>query len=121
MSTSVKHPQLPQFPQHPQPPRSAANENSSRAIPDQAYHGRLYKRAHSSISKESTVRSRRDNFSGSMLSFLSKRSHRDYFSGSPYWAINKNQYMTGNPRERQQKGNGPCTDPSACCIAGRLY
>ena len=97
MSTSVKHPQLPQ---HPQPPHSAANENSSQAnLPDQADLGRLYKRAHSSISKESTSRSRRDNFSGSTLSFRSKRSHRDYFSGSPYRAINKNQYMTGPPRE----------------------
>ena len=59
MSTSVKHPQLPQLPQHHQPPRSTANENSSRAnLPDQADPGRLYKRAHSSISKESTERFR---------------------------------------------------------------
>ena len=100
MSTSVKHPQLPQLPQHPQPPRSAANENSSRAnLPDQADLGQLYKRAHSSISKEFTPRSRRDNFSGSTLSFRSQRSHRDYFSGSPYRAINKDRYMTGPPGE----------------------
>ena len=100
MSTSVKHPQLPQLPQHPQPPPSAANENSSRAnLPDQADLGRLYKRAHSSISKEFTARSRRDNFSGSTLSFCSKRSHRDYFSGLPYRAINENRYMTGPPQE----------------------
>ena len=76
MSTIVKH---------PQPPRPAANENSSRFnLPDQADHGRLYKRASSSISKESTARSRRDDFSRSTLSFRSKRSHRDYFYGSPY-------------------------------------
>ena len=109
MSTSVK------LPQHPQPPRSAANENSSRAnLPDQADHGQLYKWAHSSISKESTARSRRDNFSGSTLSFRSKRSHRDYFSGSPYRAINKNRYMTGPPREAislSQSDSREETDP----------
>ena len=48
---------------------------------------------------ESTARSRRDYFSGSTLSFRSKRSHRDYFFGSPYRAINKNWYMTGPPQE----------------------
>ena len=82
MSTSVKHPQLPQPLQHPQPPRSAANENSSQAnLPDQTDIGRLYKRAHSSLSKDATARSRQDSFSGSTLSFCSRRSHRDYFSG----------------------------------------
>ena len=95
MITSVKHPLLPQLPQHPQPPRSAANENSSRAnLPDKADHGRLYKRAQSSISKESTSRSCRDNFSGSTLSFSSKRSHRDYFSGSPYRAMSLASALT---------------------------
>ena len=44
MRTSVKYPQPPQHPQHPHP---AANENLSRVnLPDQADHGRLYKRAH---------------------------------------------------------------------------
>ena len=87
--------QLPQPPQHPQPPRSAANQNSSRNNPlDQAELGWLYKPAHSSLSKDSTTRSRRDYFSGSNLSFSSKRSHRDYFSGSPSGLLNKNQYMT---------------------------
>ena len=96
----MKHPQLPQPPQHPQPPRSATNENSSRPnLLDQADLGRLYKLAHSSLSKESTTRSRRDNFSGSNLSFSSKRSHRDYFSGPPYRAVNKNWYMTDPLRE----------------------
>ena len=53
MSTPVKHPQLPQ---HHQSPRSTANENSSGAhLPDQPDPGRLYKQAHSSISKESTT------------------------------------------------------------------
>ena len=91
MSTPVKHPQLPQLPQPHQPPRPAANENSSRAhLPEQPDPSRLYKRAHSSISKDTTTRSRRDYFSGSNLPFTSfKRSHRDYFSGSPYRAINK--------------------------------
>ena len=115
MSTIVKHPQLPQLPQHPQPPHPAANENSSRAnLTDQADHCRLYKRAPSSISKESTERSRQDNFTGSTLSFSSKRSHRDYFSGSHYRAINKKRYMTDPPREAislSQSDGRKATDP----------
>ena len=59
MSTPVKHPQLPQPPQQPQPPCSAANQNSSRPnLLDQAELGWLYKPVHSSLSKESTTRSR---------------------------------------------------------------
>ena len=112
MSTPEKHPQLPQ--PH-QPPRSAANENLSRAhLPDQPDPSRLYKRAHSSISKESTTRSRRDNISGSNLSFSSKRSHRDYFSGPPYRAINKNKSLTDPCREAislSQSGYRQETDP----------
>ena len=74
MSTPVKHPQLPQLPQHHQPPSSTANENSSWAhLPDRPDPGQLYKRAHSSISKESTTRSRQDNFSGYNFSFSSKQ------------------------------------------------
>ena len=70
MSTPVKQSQTFQHPQHPQPPRSATNHNSGRPnLLDQAEIGRLYKPARSSISKESTTRSRRDNFSGSNLSF----------------------------------------------------
>ena len=70
MSTPVKHPQTFQRPQHPQPPRSVTNHNSARPnLLDQAELGRLYKPARTSISKESTTRSRRDNFSGSNLSF----------------------------------------------------
>ena len=96
----MKHPKLPQLPQPHQPPRPGANENSSWAhLPDQPDPSRIYKRAHSSISKESTTRSRRDNFSGSNLSFSSQRSLRDYFSGSPSRAINKNCYMTDPLRE----------------------
>ena len=50
-STPVKHPQLPQLLQPHQPPHPAANENSSRAhLSDQPDPGRLYKRAHPSIS-----------------------------------------------------------------------
>ena len=59
MSTPVKHLQPHQLPQHPQPPRSAANQNSSRPnLLEQAELGRLYKPAHSSLSKDSTTRSR---------------------------------------------------------------
>ena len=101
MSASVKYPQPFQCPQHPQPPRSTANHNS--ALPnllDQAELGRLYKPARTSISKESTTRSRRGYFSGSNLSFTcSQRSHRDYFSGSPSGHLNKNWTLTGPCRE----------------------
>ena len=70
MSASVKHPQPPQLPQHSQPPRSAANHNSARPdLLDQAELGRLYKPACPSLSKDTTTRSHRDNFSGSNLSF----------------------------------------------------
>ena len=101
MSASVKHPQPFQLPQHPQPPRSAANHNSARPnLWDQAELGCLYKPACSSISKESTTRSRRDYFSRSKLSFsCSQRSHRDYFSGSPCRAVNKNWTLTDPLRE----------------------
>ena len=101
MSASVKHPQPPQLPQHPQPPRSAANHSSARPdLLDQAELCRLYKLACPSLSKDTTTRSRRDNFSGSNLSFKSsQRSHRDYFSGSPCWALNKNWHMTDPLRE----------------------
>ena len=115
MSTPVKYPQPPQLPQPHQPPRPTANENSSRAhLPDQPDPSWLYKRAHSSISKKSTTRSRRDNFSWSNVSFSSKRSHRDYFSGSPYWAINKNESLTDSSREAislSQSGYRQETDP----------
>ena len=101
MSASVKHPQPPQLPQHPQPPRSAANHNSARPdLLDQAELGWLYKPACPSLSKNTTTKSRRDNFSGSNLSFKSsQRFHRDYFSGSPCWALNKNWHMTDPLRE----------------------
>ena len=115
MSTPVNHPQLPQLPQHHQPPRPKANENLSRVhLPDQPDPGRLYKRSHSSISRESTTRSRRDHFPGSNLSFSSKRSHRDYFSGSPCRAINKNQSLTDPYREDISLSQSGCrkeTDP----------
>ena len=100
-SASVKHPQPPQLPQHPQPPRSAANHNSARPdLLDQAELGRLYKPGCPSLSKDTTTRSRRDNFSRSNLSFKSsQQSHRDYFSGSPCCALNKNWHMTDPLRE----------------------
>ena len=95
-STPVKHPQPFKCPQHPQPPGPAANHNS--ALPDlldQVELGRLYKPTRPSISKDTTTRSRRDNFSGSNLSFnCSQQSHRDYFSGSPCRALNRNWHLT---------------------------
>ena len=101
MSTPVKHPQTFQRPQHPQPPRSATNHNSGRPnLLDQTELGRLYKPARASISKKSTTRSHRDNFSGSNLFFTRlQRSHRDYFSGSSSGQLNKNVTLTGPYRE----------------------
>ena len=101
-STTVKHLQPLARPQHPQPSGPTANHNSGQPdILDQAELGRLYKLAGSSISKDTTTRSRRDNFSGSTLSFTtcSQRSHRDYFSGSPCRALDKNCHLTGPCRE----------------------
>ena len=107
MSTPVKHPQT--F-QRPQPPRSATNSGRPNLL-DQVELGRLYKLARSSINKESTTRSRRDNFSGSNLSFTGlQRSHRDYFSGSPSGQINKNVTLTDPYREARtavSKRSGP--------------
>ena len=112
MSTPVKHPQTFQRSQHPQPPHSATNHNSGRPnLLDQAELGRLYKPTRSSISKESTTRSCRDNFSGSNLSFTGlRRSHRGYFPGSPSGQINKNVTLIDPYREAQttvSKRSGP--------------
>ena len=100
-STPVNHPQPLARPQHPQPPGPATNHNSARPdLLDKAELGRLYKPAQPSISKDTTTRSRRDNFSGSNLSFnSSQRSHRDYFSGSPCRALNRNYQLTDPLRE----------------------
>ena len=100
-STPVKHPQPLACPQHPQPPGPAANHNSARPdLLDQAELGQLYKPARPSISKDTTTRSRRDNFSESNLSFnCSQRSHRDYFSGSPCRALNRKWHLTDPLRE----------------------
>ena len=125
MSTPVKHPQTFQHPQHPQPPSSATNHNSGRPnLLDQAELGRLFKPARSSISKESTTRSRRDNFSGSNLSFTGlQRSHRDYFSGLPSGQINKNVTLTGPYREARtavSKRSGPAQTPPRAALPNVL-
>ena len=100
-STPVKHPQHLTRPKHPQSPGPAANHNSEQPdLLNQGELGRLYKPARPSISKDTTTRSRRDNFSGSNLSFTcSQRSHRDYFSGLPSGHLNKNWTLTGPCRE----------------------
>ena len=121
MSTPVKHPQTFQHPQYPQPPCSATNHNSERPnLLDQAELGRLYKPARSSISKESTTRSRRDNFSGSNLSFTGlQRSHRDYFSGPPSGQLNKNVSLTDSYREARtavSKRSGPAQTPPSAAL-----
>ena len=121
MSTPVKHLQTFQRPQHPQPTRSATNHNSGRPnLLDQAELGCLYKPARSSISKESTSSSHRDNFSGSNLSFTGlQRSHRDYFSGSPSGQINKNVTLTDPYREARttvSKRSGPAQTPPCTAL-----
>ena len=101
-STLVKHHQPLTCPQHQQPPGPMANHNSGRPdLLDQAELGRVYKPAGPSIGKDTTTRSRRDNFSGSTLSFTtcSQRSHRDYFSGSPCRALDKNCHLTDPCKE----------------------
>ena len=121
MSTPVEHPQTFQCPQHPQPPSSATNHNSGRSnLLDQAELGCLFKPARSSISKESTTRSRRDNFSWSNLSFTGlQRSHREYFSGSPSGQINKNSTLTDPYREAWttvSKRSGPAQTPPCAAL-----
>ena len=121
LSTPVKHPQAFQSPQHPQPPGSVANHNSERSdLLDQAELGRLYKPARSSISKESTTRSRRDNFSRSNLSFTGlQRSHRDYFSESPSGQLNKKVSLTDPFREARITGStrsGPAQTPPRAAL-----
>ena len=119
MSTPVKHPQTFQCPQHPQPPGPAANHNSERShLLDQAESGRLCKPARSSISKDTTTRSHRDNFSGSNLSFPAlQRSHRDYFSGSPSGQLNKTVLLTNPCREARIAGSTR-SDPAQTPVDG---
>ena len=110
----MKHPQHLAHPQHPQPTGPAANHNSERPdLLDQAELGRLYKLARPSISKDTITRSRRDNFSGSNLSFnCSQRSHRDYFSGSPCRALNRNWHLTDPYREGSPVAVRERSDPA---------
>ena len=110
-STPVKHLQPLARPQHQQPPGPTANHNSERPdLLDEAELGRLYKPVGPSISKDTTTRSHRDNFSGLTLSFTtcSQRSHQDYFSGSPCWALDKSCHLTD-----------PCREGSTIAVRGR--
>ena len=121
MSTPVNHPQTFQRPQHSQPPGSATNHNSEQPnLLDQVELGRLYKPARSSISKESTTRSRLDNFSRSKISFTGlQRSHRNYFSGSPPGQLNKNVSLTDPYREARtavSKRTGPVQAPPRAAL-----
>ena len=106
MSAPVKHPLTSQRPQHPQPPGQAANHNSGHSyLQDHSESGCVHKPASSSIQQDSTIRSRRDNFSGSGLSSPAlQRSHRDSFSGSPSGQINKKVHLTDPYREARIAG-----------------
>ena len=98
-STPVKHPQ------HLACPRPD--------LLNQGELGRLYKPARPSISKDTTPRSRRDNFSRSNLSFTcSQRSHREYFSGSPCRALNRNWQLTDPCREGSPVAVRERSDPA---------
>ena len=113
MRAPVKHPltfQRSQHPQHPQHPGLTANQNSGRQFgPDHPESGHLYKPARSSIQQDSTIRSRRDSFSGSGLSSPAlQRSHRDSFSGSPA-GLTKKVPLTGTPSGLTKKVS--LTDP----------
>ena len=110
MRAPVKHPLTFQRSQHPQHPRLTANHNSERRFdPDHPESGRLYKPARSSIQQDSTIRSRRDSFSGSGLSSPAlQRSHRDSFSGSPA-GLTRNVPLTGMPSGLTKKVS--LTDP----------
>ena len=110
MRATVKHPQTFQCSQHPQHPGLTANQNSGRQFdPDHPESGRLYKPARSSIQQDSTIRSRRDSFSGSGLSSPAlQQSHRDSFSGSPA-GLTRNIPLTGTPSGLTKKVS--LTDP----------
>ena len=110
MRAPVKHPLTFQRSQHPQHPRLTANHNSERRFnPNHPESGRLYKPARSSIQQDSTIRSRRDSFSGSGLySPALQRSHRDSFSGSPA-GLTRNVPLTGTPSGLTKKVS--LTDP----------
>ena len=108
-------------PQHPQPPSPAANHNSAWPdLLDQAELSRLYKPARPSISKDTTTRSRRDNF-GSNLSFnCSQWSHRDYFSGSLCRALNRNWHLTDTLREVSPVAVRERSDPAQTPLRAAL-
>ena len=110
MRAPVKHPQTFQRSQHPQHPGLTANQNSGCQFdPDHPESGCLYKPARSSIQQDSTIRSRRDSFSGSGLSSPAlQRSHRDSFSGSPA-GLTRNVSLTGTPSGLTKKVS--LTDP----------
>ena len=108
--TPVKHPHLPQLPQHHQPMRIRPGLISrTNLIPACFISGPIPASARNP--QPDLVET---NFSGSNLSFSSKRSHQDYFSGSPCRAINKNQSLTDPRREAISLSQSGCrqeTDP----------
>ena len=108
-STPVEHPRAFLRPQHPQHPRFWTNHNSERRFdPDHPEFRGVYKPAQPSIQQDSTIRSRRDSFSGSGLSSPAlQRSHRDSFSGSPPGQLNKEVLTDPKREERIAGGSSP--------------
>ena len=101
-------------------PVPTANHNSSRSyLQDHSESRRVYKPAQPSILQDSTIRSRRDSFSGSGLSSPAlQRSHRDSFSGSPSGQLTKKVQLTDPLREARIAGGlRPCPVQSHSCAA----
>ena len=105
-STTVENPLTFLLPQHSQSPRIWTNQNSEcRFNPDHSEFWGVYKPAQPSIQQDSTIRSRRDSFSGSGLSSPAlQRFHRDSFSGSPPGQLNKEISLTDPHREERIAG-----------------
>ena len=105
-STRVEHPRTFLRPQHPQHPRFWTNQNSERRFDlDHPEFQGVHKPAQPSIQQDSALRSRRDSFSGSVLSSPAlQRSHRDSFSGSPVGHLSGNISLTDPQREERIAG-----------------
>ena len=105
-STPVEYPRTFLRPQHPQHPQIWTNHNSGRrSDPDHPEFLGVYKPAQPSIQQDSTIRSRRDSFSGSGLSSPAlQRSHQDSFSKLPPWQLNKKLSLTDPQREERIAG-----------------
>ena len=122
----MEHPLTFLRPQHSQSPRIWTNHNSERrSDPDRSEFRGVYKPVQPSILQDSTIRSRRDSFSGSGLSSPApQRSYRDSFSGSPSGQPNRNVSLTDRKREERIAGGSRpglvLPHPRAACPDTRI-